>query len=56
MCCIATVPKATELYAPVFQEMVNKVTWFLKHLPLWDEEDEVPFLLRLPPEVAHCCL
>lgn len=54
LCCVATVTKATEPYAPVFQEMINKVTRFLKHLPQWDVEDAAhPFwFLR----TRACCL
>lgn len=51
---MATVTKATEPYAPVFQEMINKVTRFLKHLPQWDVEDAVhPFWFL---QTHACCL
>lgn len=54
LCCVATVTKATEPYAPVFQEMINKVTRFLKRLPQWDVEDAAhPFWFL---QTRACCL
>lgn len=41
LCCIATVTEATKPYAPVFQEMINKVTPFLSHLLHWHAEETV---------------
>lgn len=39
LCCIATITKATKPYAPVLQEMINKVTPFLNHLLHQDVEE-----------------
>lgn len=45
LCCIAAVTKATKPYAPVFQEMINKVTPFLNYLLHRDAEEIANLLL-----------
>lgn len=51
LCCTATVTRTTKPYAPVFQEMINKVTPFLNHLLRWDAEETANSLFLLLPVV-----